>query len=613
MAWDDDFDDDEIELTEDQKQRILLGLPLDDDLDDDEGLTPEQVAAYEAKRESERFLPVPYHRKETKLIIATADTETDPFAEERVPEPFTLGFYDGQSYYDWWGPNCVDEFFDFLEAESKAGREYLIYVHNGGKFDFHFMLKYLREGNPLIMGGRMVKLKFGKPGYPQEFRDSFAIIPQALKGYKKTDIDYTKLEANVREQHKAEIRSYQKDDCVYLYDLVAGFHRIAGDKLTIASAALPLLNSFHGFERIKGDTHDARFREYFFGGRCQCFEVGRLKPKISDRFYVYDRNSMYPAVMRDAMHPISATYDLQSDITEDTDFACIVAKNDGCLPVRGADDGLDFTCKYGTFYATIHEIRAGLETGTLRIDKVKHAWRFHRKANFREFVEHFYGLRLQHKKDGPLPDLVLDTLFKLILNSAYGKFALNPRKFKQWLFTTVEIPQPQKSATCPEGWSLHSQEGDVFIWCRPNPRRFGFYNVATAASITGAARANLHRNIALAKRPLYCDTDSIICEGFKGELHEKDLGGWKLEATGDLVGIAGKKLYTVIDTKSPEWIDKSIPVKKASKGVILTPHEILDACDGREIVYKHPVPNFVLGGKPEFMHRTIKRTGHGLV
>jgi hypothetical protein len=591
----DDDDGDDIVYTDYQKQCLEMGLPLEDFEDDEKELTEDEVLELQAQAHLKIFLPRPYNHRESKKIIAIGDTETDPFSWELVPQPFTVGFYDGQVYYDWWGPNCVQEYMDFLAAEKAQGREYIVYFHNGGKFDFHFFLKYMSPGqNPLIMGGRMVKIDFNGV----EHRDSFSIIPQALKGYKKTEIDYANFVPEKREAHKAEIRSYQKDDCVYLYDLVIGFHKLAGDKLTIASAALPLLHSMHGFERITSDAIDQQFRQYFFGGRCQCFETGVLRPRIGQKFYVYDRNSMYPAVMQDELHPISAKFDLQTDIDDRTDFACIVAKNDGCLPVRAENDGLDFNCKYGTFFASIHEIKAGLDTGTLRIDKVKHAWAFHRKANFAEFVTRFYGLRLDAKA---IDDKVLDILYKLILNSAYGKFALNPRKFKQWLFTNGEIPTPQASADDPKGWTLHSQEGDIFIWCRPNPRRFGFYNVATAASITGAARANLHRNLALAKRPLYCDTDSIICEGFTGPLDEKTLGGWKLEATGDLVGIAGKKLYCVTN--------EGDLIKKASKGVQLSPQQILDVCRGQEIIYQNPVPNFVLGGTPEFTQRRINKTG----
>lgn len=595
--FDDDDDDDVLDYTPEQIARLEAGLPIDDlsDEPDDEELTPEQVREYEAKRERERFEPKPFKLTPTKKVIAVADTETDPFAWGVIPKPFSVGFYDGQTYRDWWGTDCVKEYFDFLAAEKAAGVEYLVYVHNGGKFDFHFFLDHLTPGqNPLIMGGRLVKIDFGGV----EHRDSFAIIPQALKGYKKTAIDYDKFTPDKREAHRVEILDYQRDDCVYLYDLVIGFHEMVGDRLTIASAALPLLRSLHGFETMKGDALDTRFREYFYGGRCQCFETGKLRPRAGRKWKVYDRNSMYPAVMRDEMHPISAAFDLQRDITPDTDFALIVAKNDGCLPTRAEDGGLDFTKRYGTFHATGHEIRAGLETGTLRIDKVKHAWKAQRKANFAEFVARFYGLRLEAKAAN---DKVRDILFKLILNSAYGKFALNPRKFKQWLFTSGEIPQPQYSRDEPGGWALHSQEGDVFIWSRPNPRRTGFYNVATAASITGAARANLHRNLAKAIRPVYCDTDSIICEGFSGELDDTALGGWKLEATGDICGIAGKKLYTV--TSEGEL------VKKASKGVNLSPQEILEACTGREIIYQNPVPNFALGEQPGFIERKVRKTG----
>jgi hypothetical protein len=105
---------------------------------------------------------------------------------------------------------------------------------------------------------------------------------------------------------------------------------------------------------------------------------------------------MYPAVMRDELHPVSATYDLQREITEETDFACIEAINDNCLPIRAHDGGLDFTCKRGMFYATIHEIRAGLETGTLKSSSETRMG-FHRKANFAEFVTAFITFDLKRR------------------------------------------------------------------------------------------------------------------------------------------------------------------------------------------------------------------------
>lgn len=580
FLFDDDFGDD---------------MEEDDEGEQGEPLTWEQMEARReallAKAKEVIFSPKDYALKRSKKRIAVVDTETDPFEPGLVVKPFALGFYDGERYVDFWGDDCVKEFFDYLATLED---EYIIYAHNGGKFDFFFFLEHLdADQTPLIMNGRLVKINFGG----QEFRDSYAIIPQKLSAYKKDEIDYALFTRDKREKHRVKILDYMRGDCIYAHELISGFHDMFGDKLTIASASLPMLHSFTGFQRIKSEEMDAKYRKFYYGGRNQCFETGLLKPRHGDRFYLYDRNSMYPAVMRDYLHPISSTFRLQREIDDTTDFALITARNDGALPVRSDDGGLDFTRKYGDFYATAHEIRAGLETGRLRIDRVKHAWAAERKATFAEFVNQFYGLRLDAKA---VDDRVRDILYKFCLNSGYGKFALNPRKFKQWLFTINEIPEPVYSPACPDGWQHHSSSGDIMIWCRPNPRRTGFYNVATAASITGAARANLLRNISLATRPIYCDTDSIICEGFSGELDETALGGWKLEASGNRLAIGGKKLYAFFDDENE--------IKRASKGVSLSAAEIVAVCKGQEITYANPVPNFALDGSADFVTRKIRMT-----
>lgn len=577
----DDWDETDVQLVD-----IETRADRDEDNESEE-LTDEQVAEILAAKVRSLGEPKPYHLTATKKIIAVVDTETDPFAEGVVVAPFTVGFYTGDRYVDFWGDDCVQQFFDYLKTQED---DYLIYAHNGGKFDFFFFLKYLDvKQTPLIMGGRLVKINF----QGQEFRDSYSIIPQPLSAYKKDDVDYNDFVRSKREANKAKILAYQKTDCIYTHELITGFHEMFGDKLTVASAALPMLNSLHGFERA-GLAFDDRFRPYYFGGRNQCFKTGVM----SGDWLMIDRTSMYPAVMASEQHPISRTYDLQSEITERTDFACIVAENDGCLPLRAENGDLDFTAKVGTFFATIHEIKAGLRHDKLKILRVKHAWAFHRKANFAEFVHKFFDLRAVAKEN---QELVLDILYKLCLNSPYGKFALNPRKFKQWKMTTGEVPQPQASKDDPNGWTFNSQSHNIFIWSRPSPRKGGFYNVATAASITGAARADLFNNIQLATNPVYCDTDSIICEGYKGPLEGKALGSWKLEATGDVVAIAGKKLYA--------FYNGNEVLKKASKGVRLSADEIYRVCMGEEVRYINPVPNFNLDGTADFVTRRINKTG----
>jgi hypothetical protein len=559
-------------------------------------------AEFEWDGDDEEILPVPYPMKEAKKIIAVVDCETDPFEHELVVKPFAIGFETPTSYIDFWGDDCVQQFFEYLAT---CEERFIIYAHNGGKFDFFFFLKFLAANtSPRIINGRLVQIVFGK----QEFRDSYAIVDIPLAKFQKDEINYAKFTRDRREENKTEIRAYLKTDCHYLYQLVTEFHFRFGDKLTAASAALQVLNSFHGFEKITSEPIDAIFREFYFGGRVQCFETGKLYPSKNEKWLVTDRNSMYSSAMAECLHPISSTFQMNDRITDETDFAHILAFNNGALPARLENGGLDFTVRYGEFRATIHEIRAGIETGTLQIDKVISTYEFDRKVTFAEFVNHYYPLKAKAKAD---KDKLAEIMYKLVLNSSYGKFALNPRKFKTWKLTLGEIPYPQATEDNPDGWTLHSNNGEFFIWERPSPRRGGFYNIATAASITGAARANLLLNLSKATRPIYCDTDSIICERFNGNLNEIELGGWKIEATGDFAAIAGKKLYAIFDGKNV--------LKKASKGCTLTGEEIIQICEGEQILYRNPVPSFHLHnaghfeldgiGSADFIKRTIRMTG----
>jgi hypothetical protein len=111
------------------------------------------------------------------------------------------------------------------------------------------------------------------------------------------------------------------------------------------------------------------------------------------------------------------------------------------------------------------------------------------------------------------------------------------------------------------------------------------YNVATGASITGAARSLLIRALAKATRPLYCDTDSIVCERLDGvPIDPTKIGHWKIEKTGSRMAIAGRKLYALFDGKEC--------VKMASKGVHLSPTEIEAVARGKVITWKKDAPTF---------------------
>lgn len=562
--------------------------------------------------------PQEYRKREIKGRICTFDTETDPFAEGRIVKPFTCGHYftDTGEYIDFWGDNCIDQYVKWLSQFEEGALS--IFVHNGGNFDFYFMTDYFDDGQaPFIINGRLVRLEIAG----QEFRDSYAMIPVALAAYDKMKVDYRMMERGFREVYKDFIREYQKDDCIKLGELVTNWLDMFGNKLTMAGVALPMLRSFHGFDTIN-EKLDSELRPFYFGGRNQCFATGIMEGD----FKVYDINSSYPNVMRSYKHPIGDLPIYGTKINEKTDFAFIRAHSLGALPVRAKGGGLDFPIGTQDFFACIHEIRAGLETKTLKIYKVYHTIEFSEKTTFAEFIDTFYALRIEAGDSG---DDIKKLFYKLVMNSSYGKFAQDPRKYENFLFNPSEVPKPLYCNTCfenmrakngeplcasclddvtnPHGWYLHTSRDAIQLYASPQKIRPGnFFNVATAASITSAARAELLRGIKAATRPLYCDTDSLICEALDCNdtnglvMSEKALGGWKLEAQGDTVVIAGKKLYAVFD--------KGDTIKQASKGVRLTAREIERVARGETIEYASPVPKFSLDGNHKFITRKIART-----
>lgn len=576
--------------------------------------------------------PEEYNLKPLTKLLCTFDTETDPFAEGRIVKPFTCGFYchELDIYQDFWGDDCVTQFFDWLECEIALGtfgdKELVILAHNGGNFDFYFFTDEFDAGSkPFIINGRLVRV------YARgiEFRDSFTIMPFALGEYDKDPIDYRCMERGFRDVFRDKILSYQKRDCIALYELVSRWYEIFGDKLTIASASLPMLRSFHGYETM-WEAVDTEMRPYYFGGRNQCFATGVM----TGDFYVYDINSSYPDVMERYEHPVSATPHKTKRMTERTHFAHIRAWSLGALPVRKEDGGLAFPIGTYDFFACIHEINAGIATDTLKIKEVYSAIEFDQMSTFGGFVRFMYDKRMHY---GDIGDEIGKMHYKYGLNSPYGKFAQDPRKYENWLFDPKDVPTPLYCEPCaknikqgivtnecqsciakdtsPWGWRLHTiHEGRPIYTSPQRVRASGFHNVATAASITSAARASLLYGINAATRPLYCDTDSIICEAMTPSpnivFDEKALGAWKTEARGDTVCIAGKKLYAVFDGDTE--------IKKASKGVKLTAGQIRRVCNGEVIEYAHPVPKFRLGQDldnltPEqaqklFTTRRIKRT-----
>ncbi len=557
-----------------------------------------------------------------KRKVAVIDFETDPFKYGRIPHPFCCEFYSDDITQVFWGPDCADQLAEWLEKQEQA---YLIYAHNGGKFDFHFLLKYI-ENPALIIKTRIVSAKL----FHHEIRDSFAILPVPLRDYDKMEFDYSKMEPHCREKNKAEILEYLHSDCLNLFALVHSFVERFGPRLTIGGTAIREIQKLHPFQK-SGSRHDKVFRDYYFGGRVQCFQTGIIRGPVK----LVDRNSMYPAAMAEKLHPINGRFDYGDTMPDNFDMPFFVkfrGRNNNALPCLDDDGSLTFTRRDGIFYACSHELEVALEHNLVQIDEVLECLVSTQAISFREFVELHYNLKSEAKAEG---DKITELFEKLLLNSGYGRTGINPANFADWI---IHRDFGNDEELIEQGYTQTADYEVVELWSRPAQIKEEQYcDVAIAASITSASRANLLQNLQLAIEPMYCDTDSIMCREFTGDTDKYRLGAWDEEKITENVAIAGKKLYAMYsddaltqfkgtkrgngqyqcakcklafsNPKKHREHQLECKVKLSSKGGSLNLDEIVRICQGETIRYENDAPTFSLKDEPRFISRNFARTG----
>ena len=527
-------------------------------------------------------------KKKKPPILATGDFETDPFKVDRVPRPFIGEFHSAELTEVFEGDDCATQFVDFLLSIDDP---HLIYMHNGGKFDFFFMIDHL-EGPMRVINGRIVEAKIG----PHTIRDSFAIMPVPLKSYKKDDIDYSKLEREVRHLHMPEIRDYLHSDCVYLYEMCEAFLNRFGPKLTIGGTAMGIIKEMHPFIP-SGSDHDKAFRPFYYGGRVECFRSGIIGGGVK----LYDVNSMYMGAMKYSRHPINGAFSVSNKMPNSFDypfFCHFTGWNDGALPAKNPDGSLTFNKEYGEFFACSHELEAAIEFGLIKIEEIHRVYISQDYASFGDYVDMCNDGKAECKRTGDATGYLIN---KLLGNSGYGRFAINPENFEEWIINKDFGNDRQLIA---DGYELRSEIDGVELWSKPAEIQESQYcDVAVGASITSAARATLLRGLKGAIDPIYCDTDSIICRAFDGDIDPYRLGAWDLEKTAQYAAIGGKKLYALYDDPNGE------PVKISSKGGSLSLSEIIAICEGQRVRYENPAPTFSLKrSETRFVKRNFEKT-----
>lgn len=500
------------------------------------------------------------------------------------------------------------------------GRDCIVYAHNGGKFDWHFLLQWLTPWAPImVIAGRIAKFKIGKA----EFRDSYNIMPMPLAAVQKESVDYDIFEPELRDipENRTIIEKYLKSDCVNLYGMLTSFIDEFGLHLTQAGASIKAWERITG-EKAPNTTADFynTLAPHYYGGRVQVFKSG----EINTPFVVVDINSAYPYAMM-SEHPTGDTIDAFEELPDSDDeisraFITLEAGSNGAFPFRARDKSLRFPSDglRRVFHVTGWEYLAARETGTLDNPVIVQVLRLPGKIEYSSYLNHFYSMKTEAKHEYTAAEKAGDSdkylkwkaryeFSKRFLNSLYGKHGANPSEYQEF---TIVSPENIESAEMEGGYMFSALVDKWALVCRDLPEeKQRYYNVATAASITGFVRAMLWRAIRGATGVIYCDTDAIMCESPGSlDLDPERLGAWDVEATCDYGAIAAKKLYAVRtsepDKKSPDgrhW-------KTACKGVKLSQSEIVRVARGERIKYSPIAPTFSVKRGIEFTPRTVARS-----
>lgn len=355
-------------------------------------------------------------------------------------------------------------------------------------------------------------------------------------------------------------------------------------------------------------------RAAYAGGRTEAWRLGSIPGKVP----VLDVNSMYPAVMLENKFPVELiSYRKKLKIIELQDFInrgyLICARVEICTKQRyyfQKSNKLIFPI--GTFETTLTtpELIHALENK--HIVKVFDTC-IYRGANiFSDFITYFYTKRLEAKDN---KNEVLSLLYKLIMNSLYGKFG---QKAIHWeLIGTAPVDVIEVETIFDHVTRQRVQRktfgGGIFEKARLSDGESEAQDSfpAIAAHVTAYARCLLWSCIEIAgeKNTYYMDTDSIFCneKGYKnlvdaGMVDPDTLGKLKLEYVCWDVEIRGCKDYSI--TYFSEKDNKEVTVNKI-KGVSGSSVKV------KENVYISTVwggmSGYIKDGKMSGFHNTLMK------
>lgn len=469
-------------------------------------------------------------------------------------KPYLLGSYNGSDFQYFKGRTLIADYLDWELSEPVR----IVYAHNGGKYDFKFLVKYILENkhknnlliSPLFVNGSIISLKVYKKSPSgkskkliKEFRDSFVLMPSSLlKLTNSFDVEHKKLNMTDEDYQCSKVTDekikYLRYDCMGLYECLKyfiEFSELEGTiPLTISSCAMSIYR--HRFQSnfpniIKSmRIIETEIRHGYYGGRVEVFK------RYGENLNYYDVNSLYPHSMHKKSYPIGTFIEVGkfSDNLLGI-YHCNVSAPDDIdillLPCK-TDDGLVFGTGTFTGWYTTPEIQEAVKNGyDIKVNK-GYVWTEQSNNLFTSYIDYFYN----KKKNSTGAKRYIA---KTYLTSLYGKFAQR-RDRKKILFSIDKN----------DLYDVEVLDDELGIYAKDFIQLFSD-TIRPILSIYTTAYARIHmfrlmQNIGLDKL-YYTDTDSLITT--KKMPVSSRLGDLKLEHTLKKGIFLQPKLYSCINNK----------------------------------------------------------------
>src|SRR5579871_413616 len=333
-----------------------------------------------------------------------------------------IALYDGKTYQVFTSLKAF-----LSEISKKKYRGYVFYAHNGGKFDFLFLLEDIFNKSSWKTGvweknGGILALTIENQTTKFTIADSYAILAQSqLKLSQSFNVKHSKVafdfEKEVVSIRNKKLMKRLEFDCKGLYEIIGKFFSsdyIINPKLTIGSQALDTyIHKFSTFTPVRLNIkHEEAIRENFYsGGRVEVYKG------YGKNIHCYDVNSLFPFVMLNEM-PVGECVRTKQYKKGLIGFYCVEIKSTpdwyiSPLLVKGSKNF--FVNGKGEYFFSSAMLEYLKSEFGIRCN-VKWGFVFKSKEYiFNDYVEHFYNLK-RNAKDG-----VERWIAKYMLNTLYGK------------------------------------------------------------------------------------------------------------------------------------------------------------------------------------------------